>query len=95
MIPIKQVLGTWPLRRNGEPIFRTTNDAILYAQLVSHRTTAVDEMIAWREKAHRDLQRSRKRKYPSLDRLMVYATKAQFFRECAIEILRIQDEEAK
>ena len=92
MIPIKTDLKTWPRRRNGEPIFRTSNDAIFYAQLASKRTKTIDEMKKYRETAHRDLQHARKGKSPNLDRLMEYATKAQFFRECYEEIERINGE---
>ena len=93
MIPIKTDLKTWPRRRNGEPIFRTTNDAIFYAQLASKRTKTIDEMKKYRETARRGLQHVRKGKSPNLDRLMEYAMKAQFFRECYEEIERINQEE--
>lgn len=95
MIPIKTDLKTWPRRNNGEPIFRTDNDAIFYAQLAYKRIETVDEMKAYREKAHRDLQHVRKTKNPNLDRLMKYAFKAQTFRTCFMEILRIRDEEKR
>ena len=92
MIPIKTDLKTWPRRKNGEPIFRTANDAIFYAQLASKRTKTIDEMKAWRAKAHRDLQHARENPIPILDKLMNYAVKAQFFRECYEEIERINGE---
>jgi len=92
MIPIKTDLKTWPRRRNGEPIFRTTNDAVFYAQLASKRIETIKEMKEYREKAHRGLQHVRKGKNPNLDRLMEYAVKAQFFRECYEEIERINGE---
>lgn len=93
MTTIKADLKTWPRRRNGEPIFRTANDAIFYAQLASKRVKTIDEMKLYRQNAHRTLQHVRKGKSPNLDRLMEYATKAQFFRECYEEIERINAEE--
>ncbi|MBA7495176.1 hypothetical protein ES702_05755 [subsurface metagenome] len=93
MIPIKTDLKTWPRRRNGEPIFRTATDAIFYAQLASKTIHAVDEMKKYRKKAHQDLQHVRKGKNPNSDRLMEYAVKAQFFRECWEEIERINGED--
>lgn len=95
MAVIKANLKTWPKRKNGEPIFRTTNDAIFYAQLALRDQSSVDIMKAYREKAHRDLRNERQKASSNLDRLMEFAVKAQFFRECYMEILRIQDEENK
>lgn len=92
MIAIKTDLKTWPRRKNGEPLFRTTNDAIFYAQLASKKLNTIEEMKQYRKKAHRDLQHVRKGKGPNLDRLMEYAVKAQFFRECYEEIERINAE---
>ena len=92
MIPIKTDLKTWPRRRNGEPVFRTSNDAIFYAQLASKRVKTIEEMKAYRKNARRTLQHVRKGKSPNLERLMEYAMKAQFFRECYEEIERINEE---
>jgi len=86
-------LKLWPRRKNGEPIFRTTFEAIFYAQLAAKGDGHVKEMKAWREKAHRDLQHVRKGKSPKLDRLMEYAVKAQLVRQCYEEIERIIEEE--
>lgn len=93
MMPIKTNLKTWPRRKNGEPVFRTTNDAIFYAQLASKTYSAIDEMKAYRNKARRDLSHVRKGKDPNLDRIMEYAIKSQFFRECYEEMERINKEE--
>lgn len=92
MIPIKTDLKTWPRRRNGEPIFRTTNEAIFYAQLASKRTRTIVEMKQYRQRARQNLHHVRKGKSPNLDRLMEYAMKAQLFRECYEEIERINEE---
>ena len=93
MIPIKHTLATWPRRPNGEVIFTTTNEAIFYAQLTNGEPEFVAEIKAGRDKAHTDLHYLRQRSDPDLDILMEYAVKAQFFRECFMEILRIHDEE--
>ena len=95
MIPIKANLKTWPRRPNGEPIFRTTSDAIFFAQLAYTEPGVVLDLKAWRDKAHTNLHYLRQRSDPDFDILMEYAVKAQFFRECFMEILRIQDEETK
>lgn len=93
MTPIKTDLKTWPRRKNAEPIFRTTNDAIFYAQLASKTIDTISEMKSWRNKAHLDLHHARENPIPILDKLMNYAVKAQFFRECYEEIERINEEE--
>jgi len=92
MTPIEADLKTWPRRRNGEPIFRTTNDAIFYAQLASKRYNAIEEMKAYRDKARREMKFVRKDRDPDLDMLMECAVKAQFFRECYEEMERINGE---
>jgi len=93
MNPIKANLNTWPRRKNGEPIFRTTNDAIFYAQLASRKESLVTELHEYRAKAYRDLANQRTKKNPNLDNLMEYAVKAQMFRECYEEIERINGED--
>jgi len=94
MRAIKETLKTWPTRKNGEPIFRTSNDAIFYAQQAVNEPSVVEKMKYYREQAHRVLRTERAKLHPNLDRMMEYATKAQFFRECWEEIERIQHEEA-
>ncbi|MBA7494740.1 hypothetical protein ES702_05317 [subsurface metagenome] len=92
---IKEILKDWPKRLNSEPILTTSNDAVFYAQVAYRNPDAVNTLKEWREKAHKDLLNERSKIHPNLDRLMQYALKAQFFRESFMEILRIQDEEAK
>lgn len=95
MAVIKANLKTWPRRKNGEPIFRTANDAIFYAQLALRDQSSIDIMKAYREKAHRDLRNERQKASSNPNRLMEFAVKAQFFRECWEEIERILAEEKK
>jgi hypothetical protein len=94
MRPIMQNFSNWPRARGGEPIFRTTNDALLFAQYASRVPTAIEELKALRAKAHRDLRNERSKTSPSVDRMFGLAVKAQFFREGYMEIQRILDEEA-
>ena len=92
MIPIKADLNTWPRRKNGEPIFRTTNDAIFYAQLASKEFNVVQSMRSYRNQAHELLMNARNHPDPNLDLLMECAMRAQLFRECWEEIERINEE---
>lgn len=86
-------LRHWPRTRGGEPIFRTANEAIFYAQLASNGADTIKEMKSLRARAHRKLRRLRKNKDANLDGLFNYAVKAQFFRECYEEIQRINAED--
>lgn len=95
MAVIKATLNTWPRHKNREPIFRTSNDAICFAQLAFLDQSSVDLMKFYRKKAHRDLRNERLKGSSNIDRMFELAVKAQFFRECYLEILRIQDEEDK
>lgn len=85
-------LSTWPRRRNGEPIFRTSNDAIFYARLAHKRLNAVAQMKAYRTRALRPLKLRTKLPPQSTQRLMNLAVRAQFFRECYEEMERIDKE---
>jgi len=93
MRAIKETLDTWPMRKNGEPIFRTGQDALLYAQLVVKQPDLVHDMKHHREAAHRILKTERAKLHPNLERFIEYSTKAQFFRDCWEEIETIKDEE--
>jgi len=95
MRAIQETLKTWPRRKNGEPIFRTGQDAMLYAQLAVKEPDVVEKIKYYSEAAHRILIIECAKLHPNLERFIEYSTKAQFFRECFMEILRIQDEESQ
>lgn len=85
-------LNSWPLRDNREPIFKTTGAAISYAHLIYELPKIQDLIQICRLKAGIACKRERERKDVDWDKMMVLATRAQFFRECLDEVQRIKDE---
>lgn len=85
-------LNSWPLRKNQEPIFDSTNDAFLYAQLICDLQEKQDLLRAYRKAIYRALKYLREKDNPNLDRMMNLAVRAQFLRECLEECQRINNE---
>lgn len=83
---------SWPRRRNGQPIFKTTQEALFYANLISKNKKNIDEIDLYFKAARRQIKTERDKVKPNLDRLMELATKAQFYRECLEEVKRIRNE---
>jgi len=82
----------WPRRDNGEPIFKTTNDAIFYANLIAKNKRLTDDIDLYRRLARDVLKAERQEANPNSDILMDIAVKGQFFRECLDEVKRIREE---
>ena len=85
-------LANWPKSRDGNPIIRTSNEALLYAQLVYNDPVKQPDLATFREQAYEKLRVERERKKPNPQRMMDLAVKAQLFRECHVHTLRILDE---
>jgi len=85
-------LANWPKTRGGEPIFKSTNEALLYAQLVFQEPDKQQDLCHYRVNTYKQLKAERERKKPNIDRIFGLAVRAQFFREAFMECLRIQDE---
>jgi len=83
---------SWPRRKNGEPIFKTTNEAIFYANLISTDKRRRDEIEAYSKATRRQSKTERDKIQVNLNRMMQLATKGQFFRECLDELKRINGE---
>ena len=88
-------LASWPTTDEGEPIFTTSNEAILYAQLIWDHDELQLDLIMYREQTYKELRHYREKYNPDLDVMMGLAVKAQFFRESYMEALRIMDEKLK
>jgi len=84
-------LKTWPRRKNGEPIFYCSEDAIYFAHLVYAKTEYANLLTKLRKKAYQDIARARKNVTPDYQRMMDLAVGAQFYRECLEEIQRINE----
>lgn len=83
---------SWPRRRNGQPIFKTTQEAVFYANLITKDKKSVDEIDLYLKAARRQIKAEREKAQPNLDRMMELATKGQFYRECLDEVKRIRNE---
>ena len=88
-------LAAWPHRINGRPILRTSNEALLYAQLIFKDPEKQDALVFYRDEGYRKLRKEREKQIPDYQSLMGYAVEAQMFGECFIHTLRIRDEESK
>lgn len=88
-------LARWPLTRGGEPIFKSTNEALLYAQLVFQEPDKQQDLCHYRVNTYKKLKAERERMKPNIDQVFALAVRAQFFREAFMECLRIKDENNK
>lgn len=83
----------WPRRRSGEILFNTTNEAIIFAHLIFDNKPMVEEIEKSLYAARDEIATLHGRLDPDLDILMQTAVKAQMFRECLEEVMRIMVEE--
>lgn len=92
MVNLTEKAEQWPRRRNGEVIFKSTNQAIFYANLIANNKRLVDAIDLWRRQARREVMAERQKTDPNYDKLMETAVKGQLFRECLDEVKRIREE---
>lgn len=85
-------LNSWPVTDNGQPILKSTNEAMFYAQLIYDRGDYQHVLSGYRALIYRQLKAMRESENPDLDYMMGLAVKAQFCRECLEECQRIKDE---
>lgn len=85
-------LASWPLNLIGWPIFTSTNDALLYAQLICYDPDKQDNLVRYRQETYQELKREREKKNPDLNHMMDLAVTAQFYREAYMEASRINGE---
>lgn len=86
-------LDDWPRRNNVEIIFRDTNEAIYYANLVEDRVAAYHYLEKWRKNALENLAAVRDRKPLNYNRMFDLAVRAQLYREAMEEIQRLNESE--
>lgn len=85
-------LDNWPLNLIGWPIFTSTNEAMLYAQLIYDKPDKQQDLLHYREETYQELRWEREKKEPDLQVMMDLAVTGQFFRECFNECQRLKDE---
>ena len=91
MVSHAHSLELWPLRKNGEPIFTCTEDAIYFGHLVYDKVEWIDKLTRLRKKAYFDIAVQRSKTTPSYQRMMDLAVRAQFYREALEEVKRINE----
>ena len=88
-------LAGWPIRRNGQPILKSTHEAFLYAQLIFNDPKRQANLVFYRDDSYIKLRAERKKAQPNYQTMMDHAVRAQLFREALQETQRIKDEETK
>ena len=89
---ILERLKAWPRNLAGEPIFKTSEDAIFYAVLIFDKPARVQRIKKVRRTSLFDVGHRRKNPNPDLDILMQLAVKGQFARECLEEVDRLKNQ---
>lgn len=92
MVNREEKAKRWPRRKSGEIVFKTTHEAVFYANLIYDNKPLLDEIEKSLRAARDHLAIMRQRNNPNLDILMEIAVKAQLFRECLEEVIRIRNE---
>ncbi|GAG59268.1 unnamed protein product [marine sediment metagenome] len=82
-------LESWPRRKRGDLIFRSTEEAFYYAHILDDTQPAYDLLKKWRANTYHEIKAVKKRNPLNFDRLFDLAVRAQFYREAMEEITRI------
>jgi len=81
----------WPRNKAHEPIFTSSEDAVFYGALISRHKPQISELKQLRTRVYYEIELEKKRKAPSLQKIMNLAVKGQFFREAYEEAERLND----
>lgn len=92
MVTREDRIRTWPRTKSGRPIFKTTNEAIFYSQLIFDDERAITELNFYHGKLREKIKELREQDEPNLDKLMSLAVQAQLYRECIEETMRIMED---
>jgi len=84
-------LEYWPRMKSGEVIFRSTEDAIFYANLVDDRLATYDLLKKWIKKTQENIDSLKERTPFSANRLFNLVVRVQFYVECMEEIQRLNE----
>jgi len=85
-------LINWPLTATGEPLLQNSEDAMYYAQLIYDQPNKQAVLAACRKALRKSNKIELEHTDPDFDRLMIRATRAQFYRECLEECKRIRED---
>lgn len=84
-------LANWPKTTKGQPIFKCSEEANFYANLIFDNEKEIKVIRKAMENARQDVHEMRQRRSKNLDRMMHLACKGQFYRECLEELDRIHN----
>ena len=85
-------LQSWQFDAEGIPVFRNTEDALVYAHLIVDDEFACNRMTVYMKSVYSELDKARESGRIPLQELLNMACRCQLFRECVEEIQRIKDE---
>jgi len=71
-------LANWPRRRNQEPIFQSTNEAYLYAQLIYDKPEKQTALTSYRENTYKQLSIERSKKKLNFNTMLDLTARAHF-----------------
>jgi len=86
------IIENWPRNGRGQLIFKSSHEAILYAQIIAHSAQATNKVKADRVAVREQLKEGRERIDLNYNFLMQLASRSAFYRECLEEVDRITDE---
>lgn len=92
MTDLNKNLNNWPVDVYRRPILRSTEDAFLYASLISKLPDKQDFLNTLRNRARKSCETLLKDKDPDYDLIASLAFFSQFCRECLEECSRLQKE---
>lgn len=91
MRPIVSNLENWPKTRDGHPIFKCTEEAFFYANLIYKNEKEIKMIRKGMEIARQDVHAMREKGSQNFNKMMHLACKGQFYRECLEELDRIHN----
>lgn len=86
------IIENWPMNGRGQLILKSSLEAILYAQIISHSAQAINKVKADRVAVREQLKEGRDRIDINYNFLMQLACRSAFYRECLEEVERITAE---
>ena len=84
-------LANWPRTTKGQPIFKCSEEANFYANLIFNNEKEIKVIRNAMENARQEVHVMRNGGSKNINRMMHMAVKAQFFRECLEELDRIHN----
>lgn len=91
MIPISVCLKDWPRTEGNEPIFKSTEDANFYANLIPDNEAEINIVRDCYKKRRKQVKTMRDKGSKDFNIMFHLACQGQFYRECLDEVDRIHN----